>query len=341
MTEFLNTEPAPQGVSELIEDRGLFTDALSCQDELDTLEFDSYRNALRAASEYVAELDIIAHRSDAMYQEVTIHGENIVVPQPTIDITTGAMSINSVRMIRSEDNPFTEPSLRGDFYGFSAYAAPLNDDGSRFRAVIGYRVSVGGYFEVPNFCGTLTAYSAVDSSTLEFTQDRTYKNITEAMEILTTIEDASTASVVSTVDKLLCAENRFEQSHLRKVARLIRRHMTKSDQPIDGHHKDALLDLVKARLGLYDNQPFAVDAESSIESTALHKYGLVTEDIDIHTYIKDVTFAPYYWEEDGNYVVETTHSALSIIVEHQVEGEESSLLSIPFERIRSLQPISR
>ncbi|MBC7868785.1 hypothetical protein H7X69_01220 [Candidatus Saccharibacteria bacterium] len=345
MSETPNFENEPSALPSretepLIEDHEVFIMSLQFQMELNNQTFSSYQEARNAANFYTAKLDRIVFESEIGGKMATITGESLVIPSLIHDANLGSVDLSTNLIKRSDNDPLTEPSVSGSFFGFTPYGMPLNEEGTIFRATIGHQVAVITNLNLPSFCGALMAYGPISLSSCEFLDDRKSKDATAAIETLTSIDDESTAIVIQRIDELLNSDDRFHQKNLRKMARLIRRHLSDDNRNFDDRHKDALLDLVKARLGLYSNEPFMLEALSSIETTVYQSNYIVGGSGEGRVTIKDVTYAPYYWKDGDVLTVKPNQPALSIIVERTDKDNNLKLISIPFEKIRILKPVS-
>ncbi len=337
--EYIPT-PLPSSETEpLIEDNEVFILSLKFQMELNSYRFSSYQEARDAASVYTTELDRMIFDSEIGGRMVTITGEGLVMPSLVHDADLGSVDISTNPIKRTDNDPLTEPSVSGAFFGFTPYGMPVNGEKNVFRAVIGHQVAVITNLNLPSFCGALVAYGPIDLSSCEFLDDRKIKDATEAIKTLISVDNESTAVVIQRIDELLSSDDRFNQKNLRKMARLIRQHLSDDKQHLDERHKDALLDLVKARLGLYSSEPFMLDALSSIETTVYPSDYTVGAGGEGRVTIKDVTFAPYYWKDGDIWTVKPNQPALSIVVERPDINNTLKLMSIPFEKIRVLKPI--
>lgn len=345
MSELQNFEfiPTPQTSSEtepFIEEDEVFTWALKCQMELIGQHFSSYPEARDAAEVYTAELDKLAFEHSVNGKTATLTGEGLVMPSLVLDSSLGSVDVSSEPIKRTTSEPLSEPSVSGTFFGFTPYGMPLDDEKTAFRAVIGYQVAVITNLNLPNFCGALVAYGPIESSTCEFLDDRKLKDAAVAIETLTSIDDESTAVIIHKIDALLSSKECFSQKNLRTMARLIREYLSEDNQHFEERHKDALLDLVKARLGLYDSEFFILNTLSSIETTVYQSNYIVTSGGEGRVSIKDVTFAPYYWKKGDNVTVRPDQLALSIIIELPDENNNPKLTNVLIEKIRVLHPVS-
>lgn len=345
MSELQNFEyiPTPQTSSEtepLIEDDEVFTWALKCQMELIGQRFSSYPEARDAANVYTTELDKLAFEHNVNSKTATLTGEGLVMPSLILDSSLGSVDVSSALIKRTTSEPLPEPSVSGTFFGFTPYGMPLDDEKTAFRAVIGYQVAVITNLNLPNFCGSLVAYGPIESSTCEFLDDRKLKDAAVAIETLTSIDDESTAVIIHKIDELLSSKDCFSQKKLRTMARLIRKYLSEDNQHFEERHKDALLDLVKARLGLYDSEYFMLNTLSSIETTVYQSNYIVGGGGEGRVNIKDVTFAPYYWKNGDDVTVRPDQLALSIIIERTDENNNPKLTNVLIEKIRVLHPIS-
>lgn len=307
--------------------------------ELNQQRFSSYQEACQAARFYATELDRVVADSEIAGQMVTITGEGIVMPTLVHDANLGSVDISTNEIKSSDDDPLAEQSVSGEFFGFTSYGMPMNDEKTVYRAVIGYQVAVITKLNLPNFNGTLMAYGPIDSSTYEFLEDRKIKDAAEAIETLTNIDDPSTADIIQQIDDLLSKQARFEQKNLHQVARLIRQQLGEDNQYLTDQHRNALLDLVKARLGLYSSEFFIIDAISSIETTVYQSKYNIHGAGDGRVIVKGVTFAPYYWKNRDDWTVRPDQQALSIIIERSDHNNKPTLTSVPFEKIRALWPV--
>ena len=336
MTEFEHIERMPRGEeAEFLKDRAIFTLALGRQAELDTQAFDNYEQAQWAAKIAAEEFDSRLHKDTLRNEVVTLRGDEVFMPVATAE-PSGSVSLQTDSLSKSA---LSAPPRVGHFNGFTSFATS-HDRGRHYRAVLGYQIDVG-WAETPSFSGSLMAYGPVDSSVLEFLKDRQAIDTIEAKSRLLGVEEGeSLDNLVNTIDKILSGKDCYNARDIHLVARLIRVHLKRYVKPLEGETKDALLDLVKSKFGLYDDLQFTLEADYTATTRQPATRYNDRGNLAVTLPILGVTFTPYYWIEGGQRYVDSKQDEVSLVV---VGGPDNNpqLCTVPFELIRSLEPVLR
>lgn len=341
MTEVISPEsnlPTPDKQEGLIEDNRLFLEALEYQMKLDeTGPYGSYQEACAAASQCANDLNRKVIKSKIINQMVTMNGENLVAPRLMLDVNLGAVDIMTGRVQADGNNPTQEQSIHGAFAGFAPNGSPIGSNSKTFRALLGYSIAVTSKIHTTNFVGNCLAYGDL-SSELVFLEDRKAKDTDRAVGILSDVTDRTTVATLQNIDDLLNSKDRFNQITLREMARLVREDLGDDNQHIDWFQKDAVLELVKAKLGLYSGRHFLVDASSSIQTTTYDSDYTVRTFVEPEIMaIKDVMFAPYYIEDGKD--IESDKAAVAIMVERADENSNPQLVCVLLENIKTLKSV--
>lgn len=320
--------------SEFIGDHRLFSQALEYQMELNNSSFKDYMSARRKAGEYVQKLDRIVIQDRLLHEPATIKGGGLIVPFVETNTQTGTQSIGPGSIKIDSDNPVDSQAWSGQFMGFTAYIKP-EEYSDTFQAHIAYQVSFA-YINSPSFNGTLMVYGDVSESSLEFMKDKTKKDASEASSRLLSIDDEHTVSVVSKIDELMIGDERYNRNNLRRVSRLFRRHIDNNPH-VSEQHFDALLDLIGARLELYEGRLFEISADYSSQLRSDQTY-YIGHAIDGQVAIKALSLSPHFWRDDSGWKFNQNKMSPCIVIEQRVEDGQNILVNIPLERISKLLP---
>lgn len=334
MTDFEHIERMPHGEeTEFLKDRTIFALALDRQMELDTRVFDNYEHAQWAAKVAADELNDRFYKDTLSNEVVALKGDDIFMPIARAE-PSGFVGLQTDNL---PENELAAPLRVGHLHGFTSFVKS-QDQERRYRAILGYQVDVG-WAEIPSFSGSLMAYGPIDSSELEFLKDRKAQDTTEAKSRLLGVAGPSLDKLVFTIDDILSGKKSYEAKDLQLVARLIRVNMSERARPLDEETKDALLDLIKSKLGLYDDLPFTLEADETATTrqpaTSYNDRG----DLAVTLPILGVTFTPYYWLEGDQRHVDSEQDEVSLIVLLGSSDTNPQLSSIPFELIHKLEPV--
>lgn len=334
MTEFdYKEEIEPYDKTDRLGDREVFKYAQERQKALNAIRFPSIDEAREAAHYETIELDQEAYENEVMGEVVTLRGDGIVVPSPRVDSNNGSFRVLNTQLVRTDETLLSPPYITGTFYGFTPLTVPVK--GSReHRAIIGHQVALSKVSQ-PNIYGTLMAYGPVQSTELDFLEDRIATDTQQAIDTLRSVEDEKTAVLINTLDDLMGQDGRFDRQNLHVVGRLIRVHLRRQTEPTSDNLKDMILDLVKSKLGLYSDQPFRLVTDNPVETSSGQSLP-VGKAINSTLTILGITFTPHYWWQDGEWQVDSDQDALSLVVLNK-----GQMVSVPFEQITTLQPAIR
>jgi hypothetical protein len=334
MTDFEHIERMPHGEeTEFLKDRKLFALALDRQRELDTRLFVSYEHAQWAAKMIADELNGIFYKDTLSNEVVVLKGDDIFMPIAQAE-PSGFVGLQTDK---PPENTFVTPPRTGHLHGFTSFVKS-QEQGEHYRPVLGYQVDVG-WAEIPSFSGSLMAYGPVDSSELEFIKDRKTKDTYEAKSRLLGVGGPSLDKLVFTIDDILSGKKSYEANDLQLIARLLRINLSARANLLEQETKDALLDLVKSKLGLYDDLLFRLEADDVTTTKQPPSSYNNRGNLAVTLPVLGVTFTPYYWLEGDQRHVDSEQDELSLIVLLAGPDKTRQLSSIPFESIHKLEPV--
>jgi len=334
MTDFEHTERMHCGdKTEFLKDRAIFALALGQQTELDTHEFNSYEQAEWAARVAADELNTRLYRDTLRKEVIALSGSEVVMPIAKAELS----GFVGLQIDTPPESTLASLPKVGHFHGFTSFVT-YKDQDKRYRAVLGYQANMG-WIEAPSFSGDLIAYGPVDSSILEFINDRKAKDTTDAKNNLLGVVGPALDELVFKIDAILGGKDYYDAQELHRVALLIRDHLKSYDQPLEEATKDALLDLVKSKLGLYDDLPFTLEVDATAVATTEQPSENYNDsgNLSVKLPILGVVFSPYSWFEDG-LQVDSEQDAVSLIISLVDIHDKPQLYAIPFELIRRLEP---
>lgn len=338
MSEF-ETQPGPKQTRELLVEHPVFFHAHEFQRELEKLGPLEAKDALRVANQLADKLNLVSLMDEVFGKPVRMAGEKIVVPMPLPDYRIGAADIIADTLTRNDAFDFSELAVNGNFFGFTPFILPTDDTKSLYYAHLGYQVAISETIHLPTFYGTLLAYSGISDASLEFVEDKQKKDVKQATSVLETVEHEPSLEVITEINSLLLGKDRYHYENLHKISQLIRRRLGNKNPHITDQHRDALLDLVRARLDLYSEELFYIHAVSTIEKTTNELKYIIRPRTEVVLPIKALTYAPYYWNFQDKWQIQEDQYTLSVVVEMLDHDNESKrLINVPFEKLYELRP---
>lgn len=328
-------------ISKLHIDSPLFHDISALQYDIEELRFDTIEEIETRIGPDILRINSALQKAGIINQEVHISGDNILVSQRAIDIENGTSHLQSYYTSASDDHLAENDPISGAFYGIFYIPVKYQDN---FRADISYRVATAQNIAFGPYMGALCALGRVTDSRLEFTDDRHIQMYSGALTALhNASHDEPTAITTDNLQELLSLDLKneiYDPGRLRKIGRIVRQ-LEEYQGTFDIAYRDAVISLVGARLGIYGNATFAVQALSLCakqgdETTFFAKTGYH------RMAFYDLGFAPHHWRQKGEIVLsphnsETLSLATYTVLENGDELETAPLY-VPLERLRSFEP---
>lgn len=341
----------------------VFTEALSRQRDLRTQRFASIREARQIGRALCEQLDILAAKAGLLTQPAILASPELYLPSTTIEPVNGT---EYMRSVLQENDPLDLAEARGIFIGFGAstsgeFEKPTVDGSiveesdlklTSARVSIHYQLQVGSRINTLNLVGGVPcAHAAVDVSTLDFTADKRRREATIALGTLTELPFPEAQFFAHNLDSLLEPDER-RYYILRSLGRMVRFFVAQHREGITERHKDAILDFLQARLGLYHNEPLEVQADYAISIPQSNKTSMVNK-ANLTSSVSDLSFAPHAFYGATEKARFGEHAPLQIVSSNALlapaivipwydhRTDQDTYLQIPFEYIRHLQPISK
>ncbi len=312
--------------------------------------------AVQAIHELLAEAGLLG-------KEVSLEGFGIIAPVIAFDLTTGTEMLKTEVVDASKDPLADQPPIVGEFYGFhpairldtgdtnnddeegSLLDDTTDDDidelaNARFRVTLHYRIRVHQGVVLGNFVGGMYTLGSITDTHITFTEDKQAQEAAPALNTLADATHSATAALASAkLDTLLTTtddETVYDKHRLHAIGATLRE--LERQQGIDMKYRDAVLDLVAARLGAYPDAMFAIKAKTGFLRSN-NRVLLATDNLKGTFSILGLEFVPYFTIEDGE-AVPTNDESLALIIPSSTNGEDLVQCCIPFENITSLKPVS-
>lgn len=305
--------------------------------------------------------------SDFIGKRVAITGFDINVPYLGYNIKTGSEELLS-RQVDASSEPFADhpscPPIKGEFYGIQAIAKPempvhdgepgaeitdlLDPDeesdanplaGATFRIVLHYRISIHESVVTTNFIGTLYALGNITDTELAFAEDKQVQDAAVALNALADASHHEAAAIARiTLDSLLTPtedETVHDPQRLYEIAETVRDF--EEQHGVDMKYRDAVLDLVTARLGAYPGTAFTVEAEYGILRD--NDKIMFSDDFRDNFAILGIEFTPHLIIE-GEQVINTGADTLAVVIP-SIANDEDRIhhCYVPFQNITLLEPL--
>ncbi len=353
---------------ETLADHPVFNDIFNIQAELDTERFDTLPEAHSAGIETVQAIHGLLEAAGLIGKEVSLTGFDIIMPTIAYDAATGVEVQRSETIDASTDFFAEHPPVEGEFYGFhhvikldvggglaGEYGSDVTDSdlldpdteddidalaNTKFRVTLHYRVCIQEGAVLSNFVGSFFALGSISDTHILFNEDKQAQDAARALNILADASlDAPAAAMSAELDTLLTPtddETIYKTERLHKISETIKDH--EREQGINRKYRDAVLDLVTARLGAYPGAAFEIEAEHGF--LRREDKTLFTQDsFDGYYAILGITFAPQYTVEDGK-ATPTGEESLAVVIDSTTDGENSIHCYIPFQNITTFAPLA-
>lgn len=326
--------------NETIADHVIFSDALELQRDFDNQYFDSRDSALNAIGPHLARLNKIVDETNILNKAVTMTGLDIIVPVLGHNPITGMESLGSSRQIISGHPLDENPPISGKFRGFSPVVAPTSE-GSHVD--IYYKISLNDNYDAGTFAGSICAQGNITSARLTFVDDKQVRDASIALDRLSYItHDEPTKHASIYIRDLLTPEkNDKETPHepyrLAQIGRAVR-DLEHEKGSVDMHYRDAVIDLVTARLGAYPESEFTIEAPNAyVRGDGV---STVTNNQFQGSYIiNGIAFAPHYNVTQDKIIIDNEAETLSVVIT-VLANDKEAFCYIPFEKIQAFKPVT-
>lgn len=266
----------------------IFVDCQFIQQQLNELIFESRAEAEATVTNFELNLNQEANKQELIGQPSSLHSDLLYFPVVQTNEFTGSQSIlTGVHEYESVDNePFEPPHVRGAFYGFThtvrsellqdekeihelVETGQINgvDDADipryNIRPQLHFQVAPTIQTDMPTFCGQLCIYAAVDNATVEFMADRQQADIDLALETLTPLLPAQAELMLLEFNNSL-EEDDYNPKAIRMASQIASRFIKLAKEEDVYKYQNAFLNLIQAKLRLYDFEPFLIEAKTAL-----------------------------------------------------------------------------
>lgn len=355
---------------EALTDHQLFHDVFNLQAEISKERYDSIEEAQREGVLMLKAIHELAEQAGLFRKEVTMTGFDILVPLIGFDSGLGTEVLRTDVVDASNDPNAECAPIRGEFYGFHPIVTvdmesigvnadgdasnqdeatdtlptdeeiDYDEDKAKYRIDFHYRVCVDTNFSLGNYTGMSFAMGRIGETQLEFAQDKRTREAAQALNALADESHSVEAAMTSAkIDELLTAhdgESLYTAERLNAIGETL--YLYELHHGVNLRYRDAILDLVAARLGLYPDEIFSLHARSAFlknNDTAIYSPGDLQGEFKIH----GIEFSPLIAlsdeNDDDSYLV--GNEALSIVVPGSANGEDMHSY-IPFQELVALAP---
>lgn len=333
MTEFFHTQE-----QESISDHALFTAAFEAQRKFSEQQYATHTDALRETLPDIEQLQDMVTEAGLLNKQTSLIGFDIIVPRLAREESTGIESLDPVRLDITGEPLSEHPPVEGKFYGFSQVVRKTEEG---FEVDLHYRVALKEDFMQGAFVGSLCAQGSVSSSHLEFEDDTRRKNIATALDTLAskTVDDTAKVAVAYLYDLLSPTddESAYSQYRLQQIGQTIR-DLETAQGKVDLQFRDAIIDLVTARLGVEEGSYFNIEAPDGFfwSGNPESPYA-ITNDIHGSFTSQGIGFIPYYHPTADKIDVHKNIHTLAVAISVRANGR-NTYCYIPFEKMHRLEP---
>ncbi|AKM79944.1 TPA: hypothetical protein DDX46_01290 [Candidatus Saccharibacteria bacterium] len=334
MSEIFKPEPNRE-TGAFLDQNAVFQLARDYQDQLNDSFFGTYGEASTTAQEYIQQLDKIASVNEIIGKKAALSSQVIYTPGLHLtDMATGHLEISTEQFPFDEADPLSTPRVLGGFQGFSSRVyekSSLSEDIKEFQPVIEYQIEIG-HFSSPQFHGSLCYSSPIDGASLEFQEDTSRRLVDSSLSTLSALASETAAIHTYNIQQLLEDSNRTSDDI--KTAAKIAQELIQNPE-ITAQHKDAILDLFTAHLGVTYEKTFTVNVEDGLmRQPGEDPYSVVLLEPTSEITVSGIAFAPRYNRskstKDGWKIKQDTET-LCLAVINEYEGADC-ILYLPLEK---------
>lgn len=349
---------------ELLTDHPIFSDIFNIQAELDSTRYETQAEAHTEGIEIVHAMHDLLDEAGLLGKEVSLEGFDIMKPAIMYNAETGAEYLQS-KLVNASSEPLAEhPPIEGAFYGFYPIVKldlkrkngnEEDEDGdlldpdteddvdqladTKYYITLHYRICTQEGLILGNYVGGAYALGSITDSHITFAEDKQEQGAAVALNALAKATESEAAALASAkLETLLTPtedETVYDQHRLHEIGNTLRD--LERQQGISMKYRDAVLDLVTARLGAYPGAAFAIEAENGFMRRD-NKMLLAADTFKGNFAILGLEFVPQYIVEDGE-ATRTDDESLAVIIPSTTDGEDRVHCCIPFQNITSLEPI--
>lgn len=346
---------------ELLADCPVFSTIFNLQLKLANERYDSFQRAYAAGMDYVREANDLLAEAGLLGKEVSLTGFDIKLPHISFD-EAEQCEVLQTETIDASDSAFAEnPPVQGEFYGLHPVPTlDLSDDeiaddlldkdtdddiddlvATKYKVALHYRLRTQENIVLNNFSGDVFALGGVHSTNLSFLEDKQNIDTAKALNSLANAtQTEAEATIRYSIEDLLSpneGEHLFNPKRIRKIGKTIRDH--ENEYGIKMSFRDALLDLITARLGTYADAPFYINANHAFVYNGSDSPQQAVSHFMGSFQILGIAFTKEYTITDDE-ATPTNNEVVAIAVPGTSDGDDKLACLIPFTAINTLSPLS-